>query len=100
MKLVGVSKSYDTVVALDDISLRMRVGEFVALRGPSGAGKSTLLYVVAGLLGPDAGSIEVAGSDLSKMSGSEKTRFRREIIGLVFQAVSYTHLTLPTMRLV
>jgi putative ABC transport system ATP-binding protein len=85
MKLVGLSKSYDTVIALDDVSLRMGAGELIALRGPSGAGKSTLLYVVAGLLGPDAGSIEVAGSDLSKMSGFEKTRFRKEIIGLVFQ---------------
>jgi putative ABC transport system ATP-binding protein len=85
MKLVGLSKSYDRVVALDDIFLQMEVGEFVALRGPSGAGKSTLLYVVAGLLGPDAGSIEVAGRDVSKMSGFEKTRFRKEVIGLVFQ---------------
>ena len=85
MKLVGLSKSYDRVVALDDISLQMGVGEFVALRGPSGAGKSTLLYVVAGLLGPDTGSIEVAGRDVSKMSGFEKTRFRKEVIGLVFQ---------------
>jgi ABC-type lipoprotein export system ATPase subunit len=50
-----------------------------------GRGKSTLLYVVAGLLGPDAGSIEVAGRDVSKMSGFEKTRFRNEVIGLVFQ---------------
>ena len=85
LRLVGLSKSYDTVVALDDVSLRMGVGEFVALRGPSGAGKSTLLYVVAGLLGPDKGSIQVAGSDVLEMSGLEKTRFRKEVIGLVFQ---------------
>lgn len=85
LRLVGLSKSYGTVVALDDVSLRMGVGEFVALRGPSGAGKSTLLYVVAGLLGPDKGSIQVAGSDVLEMSGLEKTRFRKEVIGLVFQ---------------
>ena len=85
LRLVGLSKSYDTVVALDDVSLRMGVGEFVAIRGPSGAGKSTLLYVVAGLLGPDKGSIQVAGSDVLEMSGLEKTRFRKEVIGLVFQ---------------
>lgn len=85
LRLVGLSKSYDTLVALNDVSLRMGVGEFVALRGPSGAGKSTLLYVVAGLLGPDEGSIQVAGFDVLKMSGLEKTRFRKEVIGLVFQ---------------
>ena len=80
-----MSKSYDKVVALDDVSLQMGVGEFIALRGPSGAGKSTLLYIVAGLLAPDEGSIQVAGSEVSKLSGLEKARFRKEVIGLVFQ---------------
>lgn len=85
LRLVGLSKSYDKVVALDDVSLQMGVGEFIALRGPSGAGKSTLLYIVAGLLAPDEGSIQVAGSEVSKLSGLEKARFRKEVIGLVFQ---------------
>ena len=80
-----MSKSYGKVVALDDVSLQMGVGEFIALRGPSGAGKSTLLYIVAGLLAPDEGSIQVAGSEVSKLSGLEKARFRKEVIGLVFQ---------------
>jgi len=80
-----LSKSYGKVVALDDVSLQMGVGEFIALRGPSGAGKSTLLYIVAGLLAPDEGSIQVAGSEVSKLSGLEKARFRKEVIGLVFQ---------------
>jgi putative ABC transport system ATP-binding protein len=85
LRLVGLSKSYGKVVALDDVSLQMGVGEFIALRGPSGAGKSTLLYIVAGLLAPDEGSIQVAGSEVSKLSGLEKARFRKEVIGLVFQ---------------
>ena len=80
-----MSKSYGKVVALDDVSLQMGVGEFIALRGPSGAGKSTLLYIVAGLLASDEGSIQVAGSEVSKLSGLEKARFRKEVIGLVFQ---------------
>ena len=75
-----MSKSYGKVVALDDVSLQMGVGEFIALRGPSGAGKSTLLYIVAGLLASDEGSIQVAGSEVSKLSGLEKARFRKEVI--------------------
>jgi ABC-type lipoprotein export system ATPase subunit len=83
--LQGLSKSYEKVVALDGVSLAIGEGEFVALRGPSGAGKSTLLYLVAGLLTPDEGSIQVAGAEVSKLSGAGKTRFRKEVIGLVFQ---------------
>ncbi|MEN8785621.1 MAG: ATP-binding cassette domain-containing protein, partial [Akkermansiaceae bacterium] len=85
LRLQGLSKAYEKVVALDGVSLAIGAGEFVALRGPSGAGKSTLLYLVAGLLTPDEGAIEVSGEEISKLSGSEKTRFRKEVIGLVFQ---------------
>lgn len=85
LRLQGLSKSYEKVVALDGVSLAIGEGEFVALRGPSGAGKSTLLYLVAGLLEPDEGSIHVAGAEVSKLSGAGKTRFRKEVIGLVFQ---------------
>jgi len=85
LRLQGLSKSYEKVVALDGVSLAIGEGEFVALRGPSGAGKSTLLYLVAGLLTPDEGSIQVAGAEVSKLSGAGKTRFRKEVIGLVFQ---------------
>ena len=85
LRLQGLSKSYEKVVALDGVSLAIGEGEFVALRGPSGAGKSTLLYLVAGLLKPDEGSIHVAGAEVSKLSGAGKTRFRKEVIGLVFQ---------------
>ena len=85
LRLHGLSKSYEKVMALDGVSLAIGEGELVALRGPSGAGKSTLLYLVAGLLTPDEGTIEVSGEEVSKLSGSEKTRFRKEVIGLVFQ---------------
>ena len=85
LRLQGLSKVYGEVVALDNVSLMVGEGELVALCGPSGAGKSTLLYLVAGLLVPDQGSILVAGSEVSKLSGSKKTRFRKEVIGLVFQ---------------
>jgi putative ABC transport system ATP-binding protein len=61
-------------------------GEFVAVMGASGSGKSTLLHLVAGLTRADEGSVTIDGTDLFALSDSERTRFRRRHIGLIFQA--------------
>ena len=74
------------VRALDGIDLNIAAGEFVAIMGASGSGKSTLLHAMAGLTGLDSGSIRVAGRDLAALADAALTRFRREHIGLVFQA--------------
>jgi putative ABC transport system ATP-binding protein len=73
-------------VVLDGIDLDIRRGETVALRGRSGSGKSTLLNLIAGIDAPDAGSVTVAGIDLTELSERERTLFRREHIGFVYQS--------------
>lgn len=74
------------VRALAGVDLAVQPGEFVAVMGASGSGKSTLLHALAGLCSIDAGRITVEGRDLAAMQDRELTRFRRERIGLVFQA--------------
>ncbi len=73
-------------------SFRLRVPEFVlrdkervAIVGPSGSGKTTLLNLVAGILTPEAGRIDVAGTDVAALSDVERRRFRASTIGFVFQ---------------
>ena len=75
-----------TVEALRDVSLSISNGEFVAIMGASGSGKSTLLHVMCGLTATDAGTIVIDNVELSTMSDSQLTRFRRRRIGLVFQS--------------
>ena len=73
-------------VVLDNVSLDVRRGETVALRGRSGSGKSTLLNLVGGIDVPDSGQVVVAGVDITGLNEHERTLFRRQHIGFVYQS--------------
>ena len=71
--------------ALDDVSVRIGDGEFVAILGPSGSGKSTFLNVISGLETLDGGSVAYDGQQIEHMGEGELTRFRRENTAYIFQ---------------
>ena len=73
------------VVALNDVSLTIDQGAFVAVMGSSGSGKSTLLHLLGGVDKPDAGRVIIDGTDLYTLSETELTVFRRRRIGLIYQ---------------
>jgi putative ABC transport system ATP-binding protein len=73
------------VHVLKNVTLDIRRGEFLAMVGPSGSGKTTILNIIGGMDQPTAGSVIYDGRDLTKASGRELTRYRREEIGFVFQ---------------
>ena len=92
----SVIKTYQsesgTIQAVDDVSLQVAAGEFVALVGPSGSGKTTMLSMLAALLQPTSGQILLDGQDLAGMNDVDRVAMRREKIGFTFQAnnlVSY-----------
>jgi putative ABC transport system ATP-binding protein len=85
----GLTKTYGTgdasVMALRGIDLDVLRGELLMVVGPSGCGKTTLISVVAAILGQDSGECQVLGRDLKNMGPKERTQFRGESIGYVFQ---------------
>ncbi len=94
-----VSRHYrlgdSTIPAVNDISLEIRSGEFVALLGSSGSGKSTFLNLLAGLDRPTSGAIHVRGRNLAAIDPMELARYRRDTVGMVFQSFNL----LPRMTL-
>lgn len=81
----GITKSFGNLDILKGISLDVLRGEIVAIIGASGAGKTTLLQILGTLDKPDAGTIEIAGVDVLKLSRDEVADFRNKRIGFVFQ---------------
>mgnify|MGYP001569195524 CR=1 FL=1 len=100
VQATGLERTYvagdSKVAALAGIDLAIRRGEFVAVMGPSGSGKSTLLNILAGLERPTAGQVVVDGVDLGTLDENGLARYRRDNIGMVFQAFNL----LPRYRVV
>ena len=79
------SGPHGPVPVLQDLSLRVPAGRFIAVQGPSGCGKTTLLLIAAGLLRPDAGRVRLGGQDLYAMAAAQRSRVRATGVGMVFQ---------------
>lgn len=90
VELKSVSKSFQSIggtsAVLEAVDMRIELGQKVSLVGPSGSGKSTLLSLIAGLLHPDEGTIEINGKSLSNRNDAERAKLRSQRIGIVLQS--------------
>ena len=85
IEIHNIHKSFGALEVLKGIDLTIAKGEIVSIVGPSGAGKTTLLQVMGTLLTPDAGTLRIAGTDVSSLSSKALSRFRNDHLGFVFQ---------------
>jgi ABC-type lipoprotein export system ATPase subunit len=89
VKLESVFRNYklgkEHIQAVNDVSIEIKEGEFVALTGPSGSGKSTLLQLIGGLDKPTKGKLIINSQDISKLSDRKLSNFRNKTVGFVFQ---------------
>jgi len=85
LKAIGIKKAYGNLPILKGVDFEVSKGEIVSIIGASGAGKSTLLHILGTLDKPDAGTVELNGTRINKLSGALLSVFRNENIGFVFQ---------------
>jgi putative ABC transport system ATP-binding protein len=85
VKVEALSRCFGSLRALDDLTLSIEEGEWVAVTGPSGSGKTTLLNILSGLDRPTSGRVQVGGGDLVGLTARELARYRQRTVGLVFQ---------------
>lgn len=89
VRVKNLSKVYGTeenlVYALKGVELSIEKGEFVAIKGTSGSGKSTLLHILGGIDSPTEGRVWINGQEITGMKDEERTLFRRENIGFIYQ---------------
>jgi len=82
----NIKKHYGSVEVIRGVSLAIENSRFTAIVGKSGSGKSTMLGIISGLEKPDAGSIDILGTDLFALGSDEMARVRRDTLGIVFQS--------------
>ncbi len=111
MKVISISnlskiygKNESEVKAVDEVSLDIELGQFVAIVGASGSGKSTLLHMIGGVIEPTTGDVEVDGYDVYKLNDDRRSAFRRRKVGYVLQDYSlipvltaYENIVMPIM---
>ena len=85
LELKNISKIYGDLKALDNVSIHVDKGEWVAIMGPSGSGKSTMMNIIGCMDKPTLGEVLLDGVDIARESSKKLTDIRRDKIGLIFQ---------------